>query len=75
MQQGEITQGEQTKQNIVAALVQSLRSVTYQQVKVGDLMRRATIGRSTFYRHFSSKLDVLYHSILTLSHLCPVSLA
>ncbi|OEG75164.1 hypothetical protein BEL05_02595 [Shewanella colwelliana] len=59
MQQGEVGQGDQTKQNIVAALMQSLRSVTYQQVKVGDLMRRAAIGRSTFYRHFSSKLDVL----------------
>ncbi|MBY5920800.1 TetR/AcrR family transcriptional regulator [Ferrimonas balearica] len=54
-----IRQGERTKQNIVTALTQRLRTTTYQQVTVGDLMRQAAVGRSTFYRHFTSKLDVL----------------
>ncbi|MBY6188469.1 TetR/AcrR family transcriptional regulator [Marinobacter hydrocarbonoclasticus] len=59
MHQKAARQGDKTKQNIVTALSQRLRSVTYQQVTVGDLMRQAAVGRSTFYRHFTSKLDVL----------------
>jgi len=57
--QDRVGQGERTRQNIVTALTERLRLVTYQQVTVGELMRQASVGRSTFYRHFSSKLDVL----------------
>jgi len=35
----------------------------YASVAVGDIIRRANIGRSTFYLHFSSKRQLLKHSL------------
>ena len=35
----------------------------YTAVTVGDIIRHANIGRSTFYLHFSSKLNLLRHSL------------
>jgi len=35
----------------------------YSAVAIGDLIRHANIGRSTFYLHFSSKRDLLEHSL------------
>jgi AcrR family transcriptional regulator len=35
----------------------------YDQVKVGDIVERANVGRSTFYEHFRNKDEILAESI------------
>jgi AcrR family transcriptional regulator len=50
-----------------AALLSVFRDLVlsrgYAAVTVGDVIRHANIGRSTFYLHFSSKLNLLRHSL------------
>jgi AcrR family transcriptional regulator len=53
-----------------AALLSAFRDLVlsqgYAAVTVGDIIRHANIGRSTFYLHFTSKQDLLRHSLDTL---------
>ena len=50
-----------------AALLSAFRDLVlrhgYGAVAVGDIIRRANIGRSTFYLHFASKQTLLKHSL------------
>jgi AcrR family transcriptional regulator len=50
-----------------AALLSAFRDLVlsrgYTAVAVDDIIRHANIGRSTFYLHFSSKRDLLKHSL------------
>jgi len=50
-----------------AALLTAFRDLVlshgYAEVAVGDIIRRAQIGRSTFYLHFASKQALLNHSL------------
>jgi len=43
------------------ALVQARR---YDEIKAGDIIERAGIGKSTFYEHFTDKDDVLSQSLI-----------
>ena len=51
-----------------AALLQAFVSLMleprrYDQIKVGDIVERADVGRSTFYEHFRNKDEILAESI------------
>jgi AcrR family transcriptional regulator len=50
-----------------AALLLAFRELVltrgYSAVAIGDVIRHANIGRSTFYLHFSSKRNLLEHSL------------
>ena len=50
-----------------AALLTAFRELTltrgYESVAVGDIIRRAGVGRSTFYLHFPNKQTLLRHSL------------
>ncbi len=48
-----------TDRAIVAALIALTAERRYAAIRVGDLIERARIGRSTFYEHFRGKDDVL----------------
>src|SRR3984957_9932696 len=54
-----------------AALLTAFRDLVlshgYAEVGVGDIIRRAQIGRSTFYLHFTSKQALLNHGLDVLS--------
>ncbi len=52
-------QTERSKQALTTALLELLRQQSYQSITIQDIAGRANIGRSTFYRHFQSKADVL----------------
>lgn len=44
------------------ALVDLLHERTFDAITVGDILRRAGVGRSTFYAHYRNKQDVLHSS-------------
>lgn len=52
-------QAERSKQAIITAFLALLREQSYQSIVVQDITVRANTGRSTFYRYFPSKADVL----------------
>jgi len=52
-------QAQRTKAALKAAFVVLLQESNYETITVEAIADRANIGRSTFYRHFDSKPDVL----------------
>ena len=48
---------------ITLALVELMQEKELDKITITELVRRAGVGRSSFYRHFSSKDDVLLHYI------------
>jgi AcrR family transcriptional regulator len=62
-----------TRQAIQRALVELTLEKGYDQVTVSDLIRRADVGRLTFYAHFDGKQAVLQAGLgeLTFLHAVP----
>ncbi|CAJ1188126.1 TetR/AcrR family transcriptional regulator [Companilactobacillus nantensis] len=62
-------QTNQTKQDLVIALIQLMNNKPLTKISVGDVVMRAGYARRTFYRHFSTLDDVLEQKIdeLTLN--------
>lgn len=48
-----------TRQRIDAAFVQLLHRRSYGDIRVSDITRKASVGRATFYAHYSAKDDLL----------------
>lgn len=46
---------------IVSSFSKLMKSRDYCQLTVANISEHAQVGRSTFYRHFNSKLDILVH--------------
>ena len=55
-----------TRATLLSVFRELVLSQGYGAVTVNDIIRRANIGRSTFYLHFSSKRNLLKHSLDTL---------
>jgi AcrR family transcriptional regulator len=52
-------QSQRMKAAIEAAFQSLLREQSYESLTVGDITERANVGRSTFYRYFGTKTDLL----------------
>jgi len=52
-----------TRQALMSAFVSEVLSRSYEEISVEDIVKRADIGRSTFYMHYKSKDDLLRESI------------
>jgi hypothetical protein len=52
-------QARRTRTALKRAFVALLKESPYEAITVGDVAERANIGRSTFYRHYASKADLL----------------
>ncbi len=50
---------EQARARIVAAVSELVRERSYAELNVGEIMERAGIGRTLFYRHFDDLGDLL----------------
>ncbi len=48
-----------TRRNIDRAFVELIHRRVYDRLRVGDITRKAGVGRSTFYAHYTSKDDLL----------------
>ena len=58
MQRGE-RQQERTQAALISAFLQLVKEKSYSTITVQEICERANVGRSTFYRHFASKADIL----------------
>jgi len=54
---------QRTRQALMMAFVGEVLTRGYEDVSVEDIVRRANIGRSTFYMHYKSKEELLRESI------------
>lgn len=52
-----------TRQSLMMAFVGEMLSRGYAEISVEDIVKRANVGRSTFYMHFKSKEDILKVSV------------
>ncbi|WP_172187711.1 TetR/AcrR family transcriptional regulator [Lentilactobacillus kribbianus] len=50
----------QTKQRIIAALIELINEKGFNDINVTDISRRAGISRGTFYIHYLDKFDLLH---------------
>jgi AcrR family transcriptional regulator len=55
---------QRTRQALLKAFFGLVLERRYDEIKVGDILARSRVGRSTFYEHFASK-DALLASSLT----------
>lgn len=62
-----------TRTALFDALVALLRERHYDDIGLDDIIRRADVGRSTFYAHFRSKDDLLARSLERLAKLLQVA--
>lgn len=65
-----------SKRRLKEALLALIDERGYDRITVGDITRRADVGRSTFYLHFTSKDELLFDgfeaALIALSDAAPV---
>ena len=59
---------KRTYQLLSDTLLEMVREIGYEQVQVSDLVIRAGISKSTFYRHFFDKNDLLKYVLTEMTH-------
>lgn len=52
-------QAERSKRALITAFAELLHRQSYQSITIQEIVGRANMGRSTFYRYFQAKADVL----------------
>jgi AcrR family transcriptional regulator len=55
---------QRTRQALLQAFFGLVLERRYDEIKIGDILERAGVGRSTFYEHFSSKDGILASSLV-----------
>ena len=63
---------ESLKERIADALLELLAEKPFAEVSVSEITDRADVGRATYYRHFSTKEDVLLFKFQTIFEDLPV---
>lgn len=56
----------QSKRWIMDSLIDLMNKKTFQDITISELVAHADLGRRTFYRHFTSKEEVLESYLNTL---------
>ena len=54
------------KECITTALLQMMETTPYEQIAITDLVKKAGVGRVSFYRNFESKKDVIEKQLVFL---------
>jgi AcrR family transcriptional regulator len=58
---------ERTKRALRDALLQLMQDRKFEQISTMDIVRRADVGRSTFYAHYADKEDLLLENLDALA--------
>ncbi|NHX22198.1 TetR/AcrR family transcriptional regulator, partial [Escherichia coli] len=54
---------QKTHQALITSFSDLLQTKSFEQITVQDLCANANVRRSTFYRHFNDKYDLLNHVV------------
>ena len=54
------------EKRIVSALLELMAERPFAEIRVSDIVRRAEVGRASFYRHFDSREDVVRHHMTVI---------
>ncbi len=57
---------ESLKGRLAGALIELLRSKPFDEISVSEITDLADVGRTTYYRHFSSKDDLIIYEFQTI---------
>lgn len=57
----EYVQEDYTKHYIVQALFRLMGEYEFDKISITDIVKKAGVGRATFYRHYKSKEDVIFY--------------
>lgn len=71
-------QAQRTKAAVIGAFTELLREQSYQATTIHEIVVRANTGRSTFYRYFQSKADIIvemHKDIFARAKISPASAA
>ena len=66
---------QRTRSSLTRALIALVPERGLDEVQVGELARRAGVGRSTFYAHYASKSDFLTASFVGMISACEAAAA
>jgi AcrR family transcriptional regulator len=61
--QTEDRRAARSRRAILGAFVELVLERRYETIRVGDIVAKADVGRSTFYEHYRSKDDLLHNSM------------
>jgi AcrR family transcriptional regulator len=65
MNQKNDRRSKKTRQAIVMALVELMNEKNFQSITIQEIIDKADVGRSTFYSHFETKMDLLEYCVET----------
>ena len=70
------TTSDRMKQYIVESFLILLEKNTYDEITIGEITEKAGVNRSTYYRHFGSKEDIIveYYRTMLVSYMNTTSL-
>lgn len=63
LEPGEDPRRRRTRQDLMAAFFSLVLSQRYHEIRVGDVLARSGVSRSTFYEHFRNKDELLAASL------------
>lgn len=58
--------GQQIRQYLVEALLILMETKDYDHISIGEIAEKAGVNRSSYYRHFSGKEDILRFYLMTI---------
>lgn len=62
----QISYQDSIKEALVISLIKLMKEKNFNQITIQELVKKAGVGRSSFYRHFDSKEDILCYHIKEL---------
>lgn len=63
-----LTLNETVREALAIALIQLMERKEFSQITISEIVKVAGVGRSSFYRNFSSKEELLCNYIIALYH-------
>ena len=58
--------GQQIEQYLTEALLILMETKPYDKISIGEVAQKAGVNRSSYYRHFSSKEDILRFYLMSI---------
>ena len=64
-----------TKKLLYTTLVELMKEMPFEEIKVSDICNRALVNRSTFYSHYQDKYDLLQEFVKDIKNTLAIELS